>query len=243
MSDPSTTCRNGHENEPGSKFCEQCGVALVAAAARLQPPPAGESAPPRPDGSPRGRGQPSSMGGGIPARTVVLLAAIIGIGAAAATGGLIYFLSGGDAESVSPEPTATLPATVAIVAIYLAVNVAYLYVSPIEQMTRSPLIAADTMGTIFGPIGVALVSVIVTSRLLKVAEMCAMASDSTSFLERLPAAFGAAGVGGVGAAGGVGVVIGYFFVTFFLPAIARRGPFLVRALVCVRWPRTGRPRR
>jgi hypothetical protein len=25
-----------------------------------------------------------------------------------------------------------------------------------------------------------------------------------------------------------------YFVTFFLPAIARRGPFLVRALVCVR---------
>src|SRR5688572_14144690 len=35
----------------------------------------------------------------------------------------------------------------------------------------------------------------------------------------------------------------YFFVTFFLPAMARRGPFLVRAFVCVRWPRTGRPRR
>src|SRR5438876_1846428 len=33
----------------------------------------------------------------------------------------------------------------------------------------------------------------------------------------------------------------YFLRTgFFLPAIARRGPFFVRALVCVRWPRTGR---
>ena len=62
-------------------------------------------------------------------------------------------------------------------------------------------------------------------------------------LRALAAALGAAGVGVVGAAGGVGVVIGYFFVTFFLPAMARRGPFLVRALVCVRWPRTGRPRR
>ena len=37
--------------------------------------------------------------------------------------------------------------------------------------------------------------------------------------------------------------MGYFFVAFFLPAIARRGPFLVRAFVCVRCPRTGRPRR
>ena len=26
----------------------------------------------------------------------------------------------------------------------------------------------------------------------------------------------------------------YYFVTFFLPAIARRGPFFVRAFVCVR---------
>src|SRR5450432_3017316 len=34
-----------------------------------------------------------------------------------------------------------------------------------------------------------------------------------------------------------------YLVIFFLPAIARRGPFLVRAFVCVRWPRTGNPRR
>ena len=34
-----------------------------------------------------------------------------------------------------------------------------------------------------------------------------------------------------------------YLVTFFLPAMARRGPFLVRAFVCVRCPRTGRPRR
>src|SRR5262245_34433350 len=33
----------------------------------------------------------------------------------------------------------------------------------------------------------------------------------------------------------------YFFVAFFLPAIVCfRGPFRVRAFVCVRWPRTGR---
>src|ERR1700678_890819 len=30
---------------------------------------------------------------------------------------------------------------------------------------------------------------------------------------------------------------------FFLPAIALAGPLRVRALVCVRWPRTGSPRR
>src|SRR6185312_6681657 len=75
-------------------------------------------------------------------------------------------------------------------------------------------------------------SVMVMSRLLNVAEMCAIPSESTTFFERL----------GLGALAGVGAVI-YFFVTFFLPAIARRGPFLVLALVWVRWPRTGSPRR
>src|SRR5688572_26918446 len=85
-------------------------------------------------------------------------------------------------------------------------------------------------------------SVMVMSRLLNVAEMWAMPSDSTTFLPRLaPAALGAGAAAG-GAGGFVGAVI-YFLVTFFLPAMARRGPFLVRALVWVRWPRTGRPRR
>src|SRR5688572_33271101 len=79
-------------------------------------------------------------------------------------------------------------------------------------------------------------AVMVISRLLNVAEMWAMPSDSTTFLDRL--ALGA--FAGVGA--GAGAVI-YFFVTFFLPAMARRGPFLVLALVWVRWPRTGSPRR
>src|SRR5262245_1001364 len=33
------------------------------------------------------------------------------------------------------------------------------------------------------------------------------------------------------------------YVAFFLPAMALAGPLRVRALVCVRWPRTGRPLR
>lgn len=63
-------------------------------------------------------------------------------------------------------------------------------------------------------------SVIVINTLLKVAEICTIPSASTVFRERfapdLPV---------------VGAVIGYFFVAFFLPAMARRGPFFVRALV------------
>src|SRR5688500_12390592 len=35
----------------------------------------------------------------------------------------------------------------------------------------------------------------------------------------------------------------HYLPTFFLPATVRLGPLRVRALVLVRWPRTGRPRR
>src|SRR6266571_621362 len=88
-------------------------------------------------------------------------------------------------------------------------------------------------------------SVIVMSVLLNVAVTCAMPSASTTFLARFaPAARAGAGFfsSGFFSSGFFSSAMClYFFSTgFFLPAIARRGPFLVRALVCVRWPRTGR---
>src|SRR6266705_2273828 len=70
-------------------------------------------------------------------------------------------------------------------------------------------------------------SVIVIIVLVNVPVMCAIPSTSTALLALLaPAGFAWA--------------IYFLSRGFFLPAIARRGPFLVRALVCVRWPRTGR---
>src|SRR5215211_6485156 len=99
-----------------------------------------------------------------------------------------------------------------------------------------PALPADPHARVFP-----FMSVIVMSRLLNVAAMWATPSDSTTFLLRL-ALDDFVGADGVVGAVGAGSVI-YFFVTFFLPAMARRGPFLVRAFVWVRWPRTGRPRR
>ena len=58
-------------------------------------------------------------------------------------------------------PTAIILGTLALIAIYVSTNVAYLYVSPIELVARSPLVAADTMLALFGQIGVVLVSVFV----------------------------------------------------------------------------------
>jgi amino acid transporter len=58
-------------------------------------------------------------------------------------------------------PRAIIFGTLAILAIYLSANVAYLYVSPIDQVAKSRLIAADTMQAIFGQVGVAFISVVV----------------------------------------------------------------------------------
>ena len=73
-------------------------------------------------------------------------------------------LSFASGEVTNPQrnlPRALILGTAAIVAIYLLANVAYLYVSPIERVATSRLIAADTMATIFGVAGGAFVSVIV----------------------------------------------------------------------------------
>src|SRR6185503_14687408 len=65
------------------------------------------------------------------------------------------------------EPSRTLPraivgGTLAIVAIYVAANLAYLHVNGIEGMTGSRLVAADTMQSLVGRAGGAFISVVVT---------------------------------------------------------------------------------
>ncbi len=73
-------------------------------------------------------------------------------------------LSFAGGEVANPQrnlPRAIIIGTLAILAIYLSANVAYLYVSPIERVAQSRLIAADTMLAIFGRAGVAFISVVV----------------------------------------------------------------------------------
>ena len=67
-------------------------------------------------------------------------------------------------EVVHPQrnlPRTIVAGTIAIIAIYLAANVAYLYVQPLPAIARSPLVAADTMNAIIGPLGASLVAVVV----------------------------------------------------------------------------------
>ena len=55
-------------------------------------------------------------------------------------------------------PRAIIGGTLAIIAVYLLANLAYLYMMPVEAIGRSPLVAADTMMAIFGRTGVVVVS-------------------------------------------------------------------------------------
>jgi amino acid transporter len=75
----------------------------------------------------------------------------------------------GDLAKVSGEvanPRTTLPkaivlGTLAIIAIYLLANLAYLSVLLVEEMRRAPLVAADVAQRLIGPVGVTLVSLTV----------------------------------------------------------------------------------
>jgi amino acid transporter len=71
-------------------------------------------------------------------------------------------LAGG--EIANPQrnlPRAIVLGVSAIITVYLAVNVAYIYVSPIGAVAESPLIAADTMTALVGRLGAAFISVVV----------------------------------------------------------------------------------
>ena len=71
-------------------------------------------------------------------------------------------LAGGEVENPQRNlPRAIVIGTLAITTIYLAVNVTYLYVSPIGVVAQSPLVAADTMTALVGQVGASFISVVV----------------------------------------------------------------------------------
>ena len=73
----------------------------------------------------------------------------------------VAFAAGEIREPQRTLPRAIVGGTIAIVAIYLLTNAAYVYVHPIDEMAKSPLIAADTMQSLIGPAGMTVVSIVV----------------------------------------------------------------------------------
>lgn len=73
----------------------------------------------------------------------------------------LSFAAGEVKEPQRNLPRAIIYGTLALIAIYILTNLAYLYVLPVDAIGRSPLVAADAMMAIFGRVGVVLVSVFV----------------------------------------------------------------------------------
>ena len=73
----------------------------------------------------------------------------------------LTFASGEVTDPQRNLPRAIIFGTLAIIAIYLAANAAYLYIIPIDRLKDSRLISADTMGAIFGQAGVSFIAVVV----------------------------------------------------------------------------------
>jgi amino acid transporter len=73
----------------------------------------------------------------------------------------LSFASGEVKDPQRNLPRAIIIGTLAIIAIYVAANVAYLYMNPIDKMSQSRLVAADTMAAMFGRAGASFISVVV----------------------------------------------------------------------------------
>ena len=73
----------------------------------------------------------------------------------------LSFLAGEVKDPERTLPRAIIAGTLAIIAVYLTTNAAYLYVLPIDTVAKSPLIAADTMAALIGRAGASFVSIVV----------------------------------------------------------------------------------
>jgi amino acid transporter len=73
----------------------------------------------------------------------------------------LSFASGEVKDPQRNLPRAIIVGTLAIIAIYVSANIAYLYMNPIEKVQTSRLVAADTMAAMFGQGGAAFISIVV----------------------------------------------------------------------------------
>ncbi len=85
-------------------------------------------------------------------------------------------------------PLSLLVGTVAVIVLYLAANLAFAYVIPIQSMAGSPRIAAEVAQTVLGPVGASLIVIGI---------MCSTFGTTNGMLLGGPRSLYAAGVDGV----------------------------------------------
>jgi len=107
-----------------------------------------------------------SIGFSIPEATINNMIALLGLALAGAFWAYdgwnnVTFVAG---EIKNPQynvPRALLWGTVIVVAVYVLINLAFLYVLPIDIMSKSPLVAASAANVIFGVQGASIISIAV----------------------------------------------------------------------------------
>lgn len=73
----------------------------------------------------------------------------------------VTFVAGEIKEPQRNVPKALLYGTLIVMGLYILMNVAYLYILPVDVMAKSPLVAAEAAQEIFGPAGAAVISIAV----------------------------------------------------------------------------------
>jgi APA family basic amino acid/polyamine antiporter len=73
----------------------------------------------------------------------------------------VTFVAGEIKKPKRNVPLALLFGTLIVIIIYVLINIAYLYILPVEKMANSPLVAATAAQIIFGPIGASIISIAV----------------------------------------------------------------------------------
>jgi basic amino acid/polyamine antiporter, APA family len=71
----------------------------------------------------------------------------------------VTFVSGEIKNPKRNVPLGLLFGTLIVIIVYVMINVAYLYILPIQEMAMSPLVAATAADYIFGPIGASIISI------------------------------------------------------------------------------------
>ena len=102
----------------------------------------------------------------IPAETITNIISVIGLALAGAFWAYdgwnnVTFVAG---EVKNPQrniPLALLYGTLIVIAVYVLINIAFLYILPIDEMSKSPLVAASAAERIFGVNGASIISIAV----------------------------------------------------------------------------------
>ncbi|MCK9210059.1 MAG: amino acid permease [Ignavibacteriaceae bacterium] len=102
----------------------------------------------------------------LPAETSANLIAMIGLALAGAFWAYdgwnnVTFVSGEIKDPQRNVPKALLYGTLIVIAVYVLINVAYLYVLPVEEMKNYPLVASAAAEKIFGGMGASIIAIAV----------------------------------------------------------------------------------